>query len=102
MVETEEIETGCPPCSHRTRLKRESGTGISDAETDGQNSLFRLAETGTETRVESKSPRSVGQMHGYLAKFDPYGLGGGRDRDRTCDPLVNEAGSRMIKSEIFC
>ena len=25
----------------------------------------------------------------------------GGDGDRTCDPLVNEAGSRMIKSEIF-
>jgi hypothetical protein len=71
MVETEEIETGCPPCSHRTRLKRESGTGISDAETDGQNSLFRLAETGTETRVESKSPRSVGQMHGIWRSSIP-------------------------------
>jgi hypothetical protein len=45
--------------------------------------------------VDSKSPRSVGQMHGYPAKFDPYGLGGGRDRDRTCDPLdVNEVLSR--------
>jgi len=30
------------------------------------------------------------------------GLDGGGDGDRTCDPLVNEAGSRMIKSETFC
>jgi hypothetical protein len=37
VVETEEIETGCPPPRHRTRLEPESGTGIFNAETERQN-----------------------------------------------------------------
>jgi hypothetical protein len=74
---------------------RPRGTEFLDAETDGQKPLFRRLETDSETRVNSKSPRSAGQMHGYPAEFDTYRLGGGRDRDRTCDPLdVNEVLSR--------
>jgi hypothetical protein len=37
LVATEQIETGCPPPSHRTRLEPESGTGIFNAETERQN-----------------------------------------------------------------
>jgi hypothetical protein len=58
-----------------------------DAETDGQKPLFRRVETDTETGVNSKSPRSAGQMHGFPAEFDAYRLGGGDDLDRTgCSP----------------
>jgi hypothetical protein len=40
-----------------------------------------------ETRADSKSPRSAGQMHGYPAEFDPYRLRGGRDRIEPVTPL---------------
>ena len=64
-------------------LTTESGTEFFDAETAGQKPHFRLAETDTETNVDSKSPRSAGQMHGYRAGFDTYGLGGGDGMVRT-------------------
>jgi hypothetical protein len=38
--------------------------------------------------VNSKSPRSAGQMHGFPAEFDTYRLGGGRTRARTWDPII--------------
>jgi hypothetical protein len=66
---------------------RARGTEFLDAETDGQKPLFRRLETDMKTRVNSKSPRSAGQMHGYPAEFDTCRLGGGDDLDRTgCSP----------------
>src|SRR5258705_10277103 len=86
MVETEGTELPTPhpviePVSGNRR------TEFFDAETEGQKPHFRLAETDTETNVDSKSPRSAGQMHGYRAEFDTYGLGGGDGMVRTgCPP----------------
>ena len=87
MVETEGTELPPPTQSSNRSLTTESGTEFFDAETEGQKPHFRLAETDTETNVDSKSPRSAGQMHGYRAEFDTYGLGGGDGMVRTgCPP----------------
>ena len=37
LVGTQQIETGCPPPSHRTSLELDSGTEIFNAETERQN-----------------------------------------------------------------
>jgi hypothetical protein len=95
VVEMKGTELPTPTQSSNRSLRAEPGTEFFDAETEGQKPYFRLAETDAETDVDSKGPRSAGQMHGYRTEFDTYGLGGGRDRDRTCDPLdVNEVLSR--------
>ena len=81
---------------------RPRGTEFLDAETDGQKPLFRRVETDTETGVNSKSPRSAGQMHGFPAEFDTYRLGGELDRDRTYDPLLIEpAFGTQVRSKIL-
>jgi hypothetical protein len=89
-------QTGCSPRSHVEPVSEEvPGTEILDAETGRENPPFRPGETSTETREYSKSPG-----FGGIARQKPDGvrslrLDGGRDRDRTCDPLdVNEVLSR--------
>jgi hypothetical protein len=61
MVETEGTEL---PTSHAViepvSGAPESGTEIFDAETGAQNPPFRLLETDTETRRDSKRPYSGG------------------------------------------
>src|SRR6202022_4490694 len=50
-----------PPTQSSNRsLAPEPGTEIFDAETGAQKPPFRLLETDTETRRDSKSPRSGG------------------------------------------
>jgi hypothetical protein len=55
-----------------------------------------------EQKDTGKNPRRNGPFGLDLEICSLVGLDGGGDGDRTCDPLVNEAGSRMIKSETFC
>src|SRR3979409_1203471 len=53
-----------PPTQSSNRsLAPEPGTEIFDAETGAQKPPFRLLETDTETRRDSKSPRSGGMTH---------------------------------------
>jgi 5-methylcytosine-specific restriction protein A len=59
MVETEGTKLPTPPAVISNQsLTTAPGTEISDAETGAQNPPFRLLETDTETRRDSKSPRS--------------------------------------------
>ena len=61
MVETEGTELPTPhPVIEPVSLTSESGTEIFDAETGAQKLPVRLLETDTETRRDSKSPRSGG------------------------------------------
>jgi hypothetical protein len=46
------------------------GTEFFDAETEGPDPPFCLAETDAETRTNSKKPAVPGQIHGSPAEFD--------------------------------
>jgi hypothetical protein len=89
------MKSGCQAPSHRTGSLSFPGTEFFEVETGGAQIHFIVAKAATETKPKSKSPHWAGVMHTWVHEFDSYGLGGGRDRDRTCDPLdVNEVLSR--------
>jgi hypothetical protein len=81
------------------------GTGFLDSETGPPKSPPETRDARrdqNEPGSDSGNPRTNG-LSGPNGKLPgSEGLDGGGDGDRTCDPLVNEAGSRMIKSETFC
>jgi hypothetical protein len=58
-------QTGDPPQSSNRSLTSESGTEFFDAETEGPDPPFGLAETDAETRTSSKKPA----VHGTNARI---------------------------------
>ena len=63
-----------------------SGTGIFGAETELPLARICWPDALPETGWDTKSPQFAGKIRECGTRSDPYELGGGRDRDRTCDP----------------
>ena len=63
------------------------GTGILRPETGDEFPEFWLTETLDANPRVLKTPRLVGSFRGLCVRSRNKRLGGGRDRDRTCDPL---------------
>ena len=70
------------------------GTEFLDAETGGQNRAERpqvFSRDGKSGTIPTKISTETAYSESALGFAVWVGLGGGRDRDRTCDPLdVNE------------
>jgi hypothetical protein len=72
-VETEGTKLPTPPVVMSNQsLTTAPGTEIFDAETGVQNPQFRLLETDTETRRDSKSPVLAELARKKRTEFDPY------------------------------
>ena len=63
------------------------GTGILRPETGAEFREFSRTETQDANSRVLKSPRLAGSFRGLRFLSRNKRLGGGRDRDRTCDPL---------------
>ena len=77
------------------------GTGISAAETSAQIAPLCFAEISVETGRASQSPHPSATTATIPARAPTQGLGGGRTRARTWDPMIKSHPLRLDISSEF-